>query len=90
MRNFETVNREDKDISTRVGDVQHHIDISTNVTVQDETPQGNIIESTPTCREQVKGTTHIGDSMAQQTPIGDVFTTHKTQKEESGHQTLIG
>lgn len=48
------------------------------------------MESIPTCLEQVKGTTHIGSSMAHKSSIEGVLTTTKSLKGNSGYQTLVG
>lgn len=46
---------------TPVGDVEYHVNLSNKVTVQAKTPQEHITDGIPTCRDQVKGTTHKGD-----------------------------
>lgn len=64
----------------RIGDVQNHIGLVANFTVQSNTPKVDLKNGAPTCSEQVIETTYAGDSMTQTTAIGDVFTTRRTQK----------
>lgn len=87
---LETLKREDKAILTPVGEVQYDVNLSTKVTVKDQTRRGDIKDSAQTCHEQVTGTNHIGNSMDEKTPIGDVLTKHKTSKRDKGHHTSIG
>lgn len=51
---FKTLKRGDKAILTPNGDLRYHIDLSTKVTVQDNTIQVDIKDGTPTCHEPVK------------------------------------
>lgn len=72
-----------------VENVQYYVILSTKVTVQHQTPRGDIEEGTQTFREQVTGKTEIGDSRAQNNSIGDVLTTQETDKGDNGYRTSI-
>lgn len=72
------------------GDVLYHVLLSEKVTVQDKTSQRDMKDGALTFREQLVGTTHIGESMAQKTSIGDVLIPRQTPEKYNGHQTAIG
>lgn len=83
---------------TPLADIQYQTDPS-RVIVQNETPEGNIENGTPTCSEQVSGMTHTGGLKARKAPVVDVLTTRKALKEDyettfgrdsGGHQTPVG
>lgn len=88
-KEFETLKKEDNAILKPVGDVAYDVNLPKNVTVQHQTPQGDIEDGTLTYRELVTGPTHTEDSMVQKTSIGDVLRTYKTQKGDNGHLLQI-
>lgn len=71
---LETLQRKDKAVLTAVEDVHFHVSLSTTVTEQHETQQGNIKDGNQTCRKQATGTAHKRDTMAQKTLNGDLET----------------
>lgn len=86
---FETLNREENALLTAVGEVQNDVNLWTKATVHDKTPEGGIRESRKTCREEMTGTTHIVDMLAQKTSFGDMLNTQNTNWAETEHQTTF-
>lgn len=84
---FETPNREDKASLTTNWNEQYHVKLSKIVTVQETALHEDMKDGTPTCREQMTGTTHIGVSKARNTSIGDLLTTHQNRKKDNSYQT---
>lgn len=72
-------------VMSPIGDVQYHVNLSTKATVQNKTTKEDKNHSSPTRREQVKDTTHIGASMARKTAIEEAF--NNTQDSERGQRT---
>lgn len=60
------------------------------VLVQEKAPHGDIKDSIQTYHDQVSSTTHIGDLMAQKTPIVYVLTRPGSLKGDSKLQTPVG
>lgn len=89
-KQLEIPSREDSAILTLVGDVRFHSELSTKDTVQHETLRRENKDGTPTCREKVTDTTHIGDSLARMTPFRDVLIIHKSCNRDIRHQTPTG
>lgn len=89
-KKIETSYRKEKAIQTANEDVQYNESLSKQITVQHRTSRGNIMEGNPTCREWVRGTTHIGDSMARKNLIEVMLIAHKTDKADNVHQTPTG
>lgn len=87
---YETLKKEGKAPRTLVGDVQYVVSLAKKVTVQHQTPRGEIKNVTPTCSEKVIGTTHDWVTKARLTTIGHVLIALKTRKRDSVHQTSNG
>lgn len=86
---LDSINREHKVILNPVRDVQYDVNLSTNVTVQHQTPREDFKDGTQTCREQLTSAALPADSMIQKSPIGELLTIHMTDKGDKGHHTPI-